>query len=168
EDGLYEYHETSGTLRKIGNTTIKSLHQWDDHTVLAGGFNEAYFIRNDEDWQQVVFLDDAEKELQASILHVRKDGLGGVWMGTAGRGVFYYHPHQRKFTPSRITVNNAPKKDFISIFHFLRDGDDLWMATDLGFVKHNLRTDRYKLYRTDLLEYALAKDVHHTIWAGGF
>lgn len=168
EGGLYEYDIEKGSVRKIGNTTVKSLHRWDDHTLLAGGFNEAYFIRDGKEWQKVVFLDDAGKELQASILHVKKDRLGGIWIGTSGRGIFYYHPHQRKFTPSRITVGNSPKKDFISIFHFIRDGDNLWMATDLGFVKHDLQTGGYKLYRTDLLEYALAKDAHHTIWAGGF
>lgn len=168
EGGLYKYDWKSGILRKVGNTTVKSLHKWDEHTLLAGGLNEAHFIRNEKDWKKVIFLDDAGKELQASILHVRKDRLGGVWIGTAGRGIFYYHPNQHKFTPSRIQVGNSPKKDFISIFHFIRDKDILWMATEIGFVRHNLHTGEYKLYRTDLLEYALAKDAHHTIWAGGF
>ncbi|GGG86011.1 hypothetical protein GCM10007415_19340 [Parapedobacter pyrenivorans] len=168
EGGLYEYHEKHRALRKIRDITIKSLHRWDDHTLLAGGFNEAYFIQNDTSWQKVIFLDQAERELQADILHVKRDQLGGIWIGTAGRGVFYYHPHQHKFVPSRITASNSPKKDFISIFHFIRDGDNLWMATDLGFVRHDLHRGEYKLYRTDFLEYALTKDANQTIWAGGF
>lgn len=166
--GLYEYNEKSGSHRKIDGRAVKSLHRWDDRTLMIGGFNETHFFRDGKKWQKVVFFDGAGAELEATVLHVKNDLLGGVWIGTSGRGVFYYHPHQHKFTPSRINVANSPKKDFISIFHFLRDGDDLWMATDLGFVRHDLQKSDYKLYQTDLLEYALTKDANQTIWAGGF
>lgn len=168
DGGLYGYNEKKERCWKIDTKTVKSLHRWDEHTLIVGGLNESYFFRNGKEWQKIVFLDDTGAELQATILHVKEDGMGGIWIGTAGRGVFYYHPHQHKFTPSRITVSNSPKKDFISIFHFIRDKDDLWMATDLGFVRHNMRNGDYKLYRTDLLEYALTKDANQTIWAGGF
>ncbi|MGV3764185.1 sensor histidine kinase [Parapedobacter sp.] len=166
--GLYEYDVKSERCRKIDGRAVKSLHRWNDRALIVGGFNETHFLHHDGTWQKVRFFNDAGMELQATVIHVKKDLLGGIWLGTAGRGVFYYHPHQHKFTPSRITVANSPKKDFISIFHFLRDGDDLWMATDLGFVRHDLRKGNYKLYRTDLLEYALTKDANQTIWAGGF
>lgn len=166
--GLYEYNPQGKQYRKIDDRAVKSLNRWNDHSLIIGGLNETHLLRDGKIWQKVHFFDDAGAELQATILHVKNDKLGGIWLGTAGRGIFYYHPHQHKFTPSRITVANSPKKDFISIFHFLRDGDDLWMATDLGFVRHNLYKGDYKLYRTDLLEYALAKDANQTIWAGGF
>ncbi|MFB2117606.1 two-component regulator propeller domain-containing protein [Parapedobacter sp. 2B3] len=168
DDGLYEYNPRKGHYRKIDDKGVKSLNRWDDHTLIVGGFNETHFVRNGNEWQKVDFFDDDGGELQATIVNIKRDPLGGMWLGTAGRGVFYYHPHQRKFVPSRITVANSPKKDFISIFHFLRDGNDLWMATDIGFVRHDLEKGDYKLYRTDLLEYALAKDANQTIWAGGF
>lgn len=168
DDGLYTYNPKKESCRKIDNRAVKSLHRWNAQMLIVGGFNETHFVTNNGEWQKITFLDDAGAELEATILNVKPDQLGGMWLGTAGRGIFYYHPHQRKFTPSRISVANSPKKDFISIFHFLRDGNDLWMATDIGFVRHDLRNDNYKLYRTDLLEYALTKDADQTIWAGGF
>lgn len=168
DNGLYEYNPIEESCRKINGRAVKSLNRWKDSTLIVGGFNETYFMDNNYEWQAVTFINDIGAELQATIVNVIPDRLGGMWLGTAGRGVFYYHPHQHKFTPSRITAANSPKKDFISIFHFLRDADDLWMATDLGFVRHDLQKGDYKLYRTDLLEYALTKDANHTIWAGGF
>src|SRR5690606_3761174 len=60
------------------------------------------------------------------------------------------------------------KKDFISIFNFLKEGDTLWMATEFGIARYLESTGRYKLYLTDKLEYTLAKDKRGKLWAGGF
>src|SRR5690606_32420939 len=67
-----------------------------------------------------------------------------------------------------IKVDNSPKKEFISIFNFLKEGDTLWMATEFGLVRHQISKDTYKLYLTNNLDYTLAKDQSGTLWAGGF
>ena len=42
------------------------------------------------------------------------------------------------------------------------------MATQIGFVKHQLDSDSYKLYRTNRLGYTIMKDFEDNIWGGGF
>src|SRR5690606_15957797 len=69
--GLYEYNEKSGSYRKVDERAVKSLHRWDDHTLIVGGFNEAHFFSNGKTWRKVAFFDDAGAELQATIIRVK-------------------------------------------------------------------------------------------------
>lgn len=166
--GMYSVDNGMKRLEWKAKGTVRSIQRWDDSRLLIGGKNESFFLHGGAERQAVVFVNHDGKEITSDILAYQEDDQGGRWIGTETRGIFYYHPYQTKFETSRIQASNSPKKDFISIFNFLRDGDDLWMATEFGFVKHPLYSDNYKLYRTDLLEYTLAKDANGTIWAGGF
>jgi len=167
-NGMYLLADNLKTLHKIGQRNVRSIHRWDEEHLLIGGKNENFLLAEDFTWRKLVFVNHDGKELTSDILAYQEDVQGGKWLGTETRGILYYHPNQMKFTSKRIQAANAPKQDFISTFNFLRDGNDLWMATEFGFVKHPLTSDRYKLYRTDLLEYTLTKDARGTIWAGGF
>src|SRR5690606_37430265 len=69
--GLYEYNEKSGSYREIDERAVKSLHRWDDRTLIVGGFNETHFFRDGKTWQKVVFFDGTGAELEATILHVK-------------------------------------------------------------------------------------------------
>jgi two-component sensor histidine kinase/streptogramin lyase len=168
DKGLYKTDGQLNRLHRVQQGTIRSIQYWDEDKLLIGAKNHTFFLDDSGVRQDVVFVNHNGQEMVSDILAYAEDMQGGRWMGTETRGIFYYHPLQTKFTPKRIQAENSPKRDFISTFNFLRDGDDLWMATEFGFVKHSLHTSDYKLYRTDLLEYTLAKDAEETIWAGGF
>lgn len=172
-EGLYRYDKKQNNIESIQNPqdkteTILSVQEWDEDRLFIGTSNQSYLLDKKLNWKKLILKSHNGKEIQVSVTSVKKDNQGGIWLATAGRGVFYYHPYQKKFTPLRIRAKNSPKKDFISSFHFLRDKNTLWMATEMGFVRHKLNTDEYKLYFTNLLEYALAKDLRGNLWAGGF
>lgn len=166
--GLYQYDIDRDKCKRLSDNAVRSIQRWDEHTILIGGVNSNYLVSQDMVWKKAVFINPLGKVLQADILSFARDEQGGRWVGTETRGVFYYHPNRQKFVPQRIKAENAPKQDFVSTFNFLREGDVLWMASEFGFIKHELQTDRFKLYRTDLLEYTLAKDAKGNIWGGGF
>ncbi len=167
--GLFEYHISQKKLFKINDILVKSLFRWDENTSFIGGLSKNYFLKNFRNIEEIKFIDNLTNvEIEATILTTKRDNLGGIFFGTETKGLFYYHPFQKKFSPNRIQVPNSPKKDFISIFNFLRQGENLWMATEMGFVNYNFKTKNYKLYRTDNLEYTLALDKKGNLWAGGF
>ncbi|MBA5629655.1 ligand-binding sensor domain-containing protein [Moheibacter lacus] len=166
--GLYQYIIAEEKLIKLHDIYVKSLYKWNENQVFVGGLNHNYFLSNFRDLEEIHFKDFSNQEIEAVILSIKKDSLGGTFFGTETKGILYYHPLHKKFSPLRINVKNSPKKDFISIFNFLRKDDNLWMATELGFAKYNLKTKTYQLYRTDNLEYTIAQDHQGRIWAGGF
>lgn len=167
-NGLYTLNPSTQELSFENKRVIRSIHRWDENTLLMGGTHATYFLTDAMSWRAVVFVDHNGQELVSDVLAYQEDNQGGKWMGTETRGIFYYHPYQTKFTPKRIQTSNSPKNDFISTFNFLRDGKDLWLATEFGFVRHRLRSKDYKLYRTNFVGYTLAKDANENIWAGGY
>jgi len=171
QKGLFLFDENLNSVRFLNtpeNGAVLSIQLWDKDLMLIGMSNSNYLMDREFDYTKIIFKDHNGKEIEANILSVKKDNQGGIWMGTGGRGMFYYHPHQKKFAPLRIDATNLPRKDFISTFNFFREKNTLWMATDLGFVKHELNSGRDKLYLTNRLEYTLAKDFRGNLWAGGF
>lgn len=166
--GLYKLGADLQNLEKLTDGSIRSIQPWEEGRLLVGAKNGQFFLDEGEQRVDVVFVNHEGREITSDVLAFQQDEQGGRWLGTETRGIFYYHPYQTKFHTSRIQTANSPKADFISIFNFLRDADNLWMATEFGFVKHRLHSDEYKLYRTDLLEYTLTKDHYGTIWVGGF
>lgn len=171
--GLFLYNHEKNTLNQIQNRllnkeNILSIHQWNESFVFVGTSNSDYLIDKNFKLKEIVFKKHDGKKIQAGITSIKNDKLGGLWLATAGRGVFYYHPNQKKFTPLRIHAKNSPKKEFISSFNFLKDKNHLWMATEFGFVKYSENDNQYKLYLTHLLEYTIKKDFQGNLWAGGF
>lgn len=167
--GLYQYDSDTKLLTRLSKNAIRSLYRWDAHNVLVGGVHRNYLLNSsDGGWRHLVFVNELGKELQSDILSFAVDNQEGRWIGTESRGIYYFHPKRRKFVPYRVQARNAPKKDFISTFNFLREGNNLWMASEFGFIRYGLNSDVYKLYRSDLLEYTLAKDRRGQIWGGGF
>jgi len=168
DKGLYTWAPDAKELKQESEQVIRGIYPWDDTCLLMSGSSTNFLVTEDWKWQKLTFVDHQGKELEAVILAYEQDTQGGKWLGTETRGLFYYHPYQTKFKPQRIQARNAPKKDFISVFNFLRSANTLWMATEFGFVKHPLKSADYKLYRTDYVGYTLAKDTQGTLWAGGY
>ena len=174
EKGLFHYTVSSGKLKIIyqtkENSAIRAFYDWNDDYLLLGYSKGVMFLNQKTHKIQPAVLAGYDNQIFSPIevLQIGQDLGKGIWLGTKGKGLFYYHPSRQKFIPKRITLPNEPEKNFISIFNFLRDGNTLWMATQIGFVKHDLINNRYKLYRTDRLGYTIVKDKKGTIWGGGF
>ncbi|WP_461532022.1 ligand-binding sensor domain-containing protein [Sinomicrobium sp.] len=174
DGGLFVYYCEQNTVERIGHppdfdTAVRSIVKWDDNTLLVGGFLNTYLLDHRLQWRKMIFVEDDGKQLQSGVLCVAKDNQDGLWIGTQERGILYYHPKREKFIPYRIKAPGSPKKDFISIFSFLRDGNTIWMATELGWVRYRPKKDDYKLYMTNcFLEYVIQKDFKGDIWGGGF
>ncbi|NMM50813.1 ligand-binding sensor domain-containing protein [Marinigracilibium pacificum] len=170
--GLYKHKTGTKITEKInaphGLNVIRNIFKWDEENIFIGGINRNFLLSEDNTFKEIVFTNQNDKPVQSTILSFAIDKQGGRWLGTEGRGVFYYHPNQKKFIPNRIIVENAPKKDFISMFNFEKEGDTLWMATEFGFVRYLENEDEYKLYLTNNLEYTIVKGLNGTLWAGGF
>ncbi|GEM_PF-586413 len=171
-NGLFMLNKKSEDLQLISNPlkneAVRSLFNWDEKSVFVGGINRNFLLTKDFRWKELILSNGLGQTFQTTVLSLKEDGQGGKWMGTEGRGVLYYHPYQKKFSPYRITANNSPKKEFISIFNLLKEGDTLWMATELGIARYLESTKQYKLYLTNKLEYTLSKDDNGSLWAGGF
>jgi len=172
EEGLFLYNTRLKKLKPIQTPIrkgeVSGLFKWDENHILVTAANRNYLFNDAFESKEIIFLDEKGKSISTTIRSVKKDNQGGMWLGTEGRGVLYHHPFQEKFVPHRISVANAPKKDFISIFNFLKEGDTLWMATEFGLVHYLMNKNTYKLYLTNNLDYTLAKDQSGTLWAGGF
>ncbi|MBW7871678.1 MAG: hypothetical protein H3C39_11535 [Flavobacteriia bacterium] len=172
QKGMFLYNKKKNFIKQINypnkNENILSIRKWDNSNLFIGSSNNSYLMDTHFNLKKIIFRNHEGKEIQASITSLKKDELGGIWLATAGRGVLYFHPHQKKFTPYRISAENSPKKNFISSFNFLRDKNTLWIATEFGFVSRHLDSEKYKLYFTNLLEYTITKDFRGNIWAGGF
>ncbi|GAB3363840.1 hypothetical protein GCM10027566_32700 [Arachidicoccus ginsenosidivorans] len=159
-------------LKDLHLPEITSIQPWETQdgqpAVFLSAINHGYILNQQKQVKKIVFQNLQKENLSAEVKKILKDPQGGFWLGTNGRGVFYYHPRYKKFTPLRIKTPDAPRQDFISIFNFLRVGNRLWMATEFGFASYNLQTQLYKFYPSSALEYTLAKDANGTIWGGGF
>ncbi len=170
--GIYLYNQEDNSVTQILNPLddqdpIMSINRWDNDKLLIGGIRNAYFLDNNFRWTKVKFIDHSGKKLDTFISNFKKDKFGGYWIGTqSGEGIFYYHPHQRKFNPYKIDTGDS-KIQFISIFNFLREGNYLWLAAELGITRYKIGTNEYKYYRTRGLMYSLAKDSCNNLWAGG-
>jgi len=174
QKGLFLYDQKADIIKKIENPenkdeSIFSIQKWNDELLFICSSNNSYLMdKKFFNRTKIIFKNHNGQSITANVLSIIKDTSGGIWLATGGRGVFYYHPNQKKFTTFRINAENSPKKDFISIFNFLRDKNSLWMATEFGFVRHELTSNTEKLYLTNLLEYTIVKDLRGNIWAGGF
>lgn len=170
--GLYVYNELTqesiaiNGLPKIG---IHKILPWLNQQILISTADQNYLMNGSTlQPSKIDFKNEVGKLVKVPINAVVKEPSGGIWMGTSGRGIFYHHPNSHKFVSHRIHSKDAPKKEFISIFNFLRDQNDLFMATEYGFAKWNMTSNSYRFYPTNLLEYTLAKDLNGGIWGGGF
>ncbi|RAV29990.1 ligand-binding sensor domain-containing protein [Sinomicrobium soli] len=174
QEGLFMYDRNEKEISRIDHPpdiepAVRSIMEWDKETLLIGGFLNTYLLDRESGWHEVAFKGADGKYLQSGVLCAKKDDQDGMWIGTQERGIFYYHPDRKKFSPYRIKAPGSPKKDFISIFNFLRDDKTIWMATELGWVRYRTEKDEYKLYMTNcFLEYVIEKDFRGNIWGGGF
>ncbi|MGB7787007.1 MAG: two-component regulator propeller domain-containing protein [Salinimicrobium sp.] len=171
QKGLFYYSFSSGCLQQIGDqeVNVRSFYDWDEEHFLLGCSSGLKFLNKGSREIKEVVLAGYDKELfsPVEILQIKRDAGRGIWMGSQGKGLFYYHPARQKFTPKRIRLPNEPERDYISIFNFLKEDKNLWLATTIGYVKHDLETGKYKLYRKDGLGYTLVKN-NGQIWGGGF
>lgn len=94
-----------------------------------------------------------------------EDPDGSIWVGSDNGGLFHYYP-----STGKLLRHNLPKT--YNIHALLRDGDYLWIGT---YSDNLLRLDTKNgslnsFGFEDGLEsssvYALAKDVHGTLWVG--
>ncbi len=174
EKGLFYFDKKSKKTREIyqakEKNPIRCFYDWNKNQVFIGCFNGLLVLnKNTFEIAPVILSGFAKKSFSpVEIVAIKNDGAGGIWLASEGKGLFYHNSKRQKFEAFRISLINSPKKDFISSFNFLREGNTLWMTTGFGFVKHELNTQNYKLYRTDRLGYALTKDANNTIWGGGF
>ncbi|HET8809055.1 MAG TPA: two-component regulator propeller domain-containing protein [Flavobacteriaceae bacterium] len=174
EKGLFHFdeksEETTALYRPETKNPIRCFYDWNANQILIGCFNGLMVFDKNTRKLKPVAISDFYGKIYSSmeVSEIQEDGQGGVWFATQGKGLFFFHRKRQKFEPQRIKLPRNPDKNFISIFNFLRENNTLWMATELGFVKHNLNTGEYKLYRTDRLCYTLAKDGNNTVWGGGF
>ena len=166
--GVYEWSPERQTLKLKIPDVIQSIYHWDDERLLMSGVHGNFFVNQDWEKQQLLFIDHSGKTMEATVMDVKEDEQGGKWLGTETRGILYYHPFQTKFHPKRINAPNSPQKEYISVFNFLREGETLWIATQFGLVRHHLKKNNYKLYPTAGVSYSLAKDEQGTLWASGF
>lgn len=173
QKGLFYYTFSSGCLEQLGKTqqeiSVRSFYDWNSTHYLLGCSSGLKFLSKNTHEIKDVVLAGYDKELfsPVEILQIEQDAGKGIWMGSQGKGLFYHHPARQKFTPKRIRLPNEPEKDYISIFNFLKEDNSLWLATTIGYVKHDLETGKYKLYRRDGLGYTLKKNGEE-IWGGGF
>lgn len=174
EKGLFRFHRDTQKIDTLylpkSKNPIRCFFRWNENQILLGCYQGVMVLNQEALELASVKLIGYSKQViyPIEVIQIKRDSSGGMWLATAGKGILYHHPKRQKFRPKRIKLARFPGKDFISIFNFLRDKNTLWLATDMGFVKHELNSGEYKLYPTDRLAYTLAKDGDNVVWGGGF
>ena len=106
-----------------------------------------------------------------NIINITSDNKGNIWFGTEGEGLFHYSKYQKKFKTTTIKLDQFPNAKKISSFNFFKNQDSLlWIASGLGIIKYNNKSNKFKLYNKAKgnLAYTIKEDHNKTIWAGGF
>lgn len=92
---------------------------------------------------------DAKNLSSNSISSIYEDSDGGVWIGTRGDGICYYHPRKVKFVHIKQAPNNPNSLNNKFINGFYEEGDNLWICTEGGVNLYNKKDDVYKHFIHD-------------------
>ena len=84
-----------------------------------------------------------------SICSLLEDRDGGIWIGTNGHGINYYHPLKEKFIHVKQQLNNpnSLNNSFVNIFY--EEGDSLWIGTEGGVNLLNKKDGSYQHFVCD-------------------
>lgn len=110
-----------------------------------------------------------------SIYSLFEDRDGGIWVGTYGDGINYYHPLKEKFLHIKQELNNpnSLNNNFVNVF--FEDGDSLWIGTEGGVNLFNKRDGSYRHFVFDPNNnrtiganavWAIHKDSRRNLWFG--
>jgi len=95
------------------------------------------------------------------------DDRGGLWVGSADRGVLYYHPDRFKFRNYGASLFNLPNTKKISIRCFAEKSGAILVGTQNGLFQKEKNSSTLELFRaipTNSICEMLLKDSKQRIW----
>jgi signal transduction histidine kinase/ligand-binding sensor domain-containing protein len=111
-----------------------------------------------------------------SITSIYKDRFGDIWIGNYGGGVNYYSKRAKKFYCNRFSKEkNSISSNMVNAI--LEDNHYLWIGTEYGLDKKDLKTGEFVHFKHDKLNsasigadaiYSLFKDSKGNLWVGSW
>ncbi|MBN2092871.1 response regulator [candidate division KSB1 bacterium] len=110
-----------------------------------------------------------------SIYSLFEDRDGGIWIGSNGDGINYYHPLRENFIHIKQQLNNpnSLNNNFVNVFY--EEGDSLWIGTEGGVNLYNKKDSSYRHFVNDPNDdrtigsnavWAIYKDSRNNLWFG--
>lgn len=134
----------------------------DRNEIWVGGQNGLYvFDLLSKKWKTPPFTEPFSNRI-IRLLH--RDSTGKIWIGTLGNGLLCYDPASGRLTP---VLSGEQSRNIRSI---LEDGRHLWVGTDNGLTRLDLRTLRAEGPYTEKaglpnnVIYAILKDENGMLW----
>jgi signal transduction histidine kinase/ligand-binding sensor domain-containing protein/DNA-binding response OmpR family regulator len=110
-----------------------------------------------------------------SIYSLFEDCEGGIWIGTYGDGVNYYHPQKEKFVHIKQQLNNSNSlnNNFVNVLY--EEDSLLWIGTENGINLFNKKDGSYRYFVHDANNeqtigsnaiWSIFRDSRHNLWVG--
>jgi len=84
-----------------------------------------------------------------SIYLLFEDRDGGIWVGSNGGGINYYHPLKNKFVHIKQQYNNPNSLNNNFVNAFYEEGELLWIGTEGGINLYNKKNGSYRHFVYD-------------------
>ena len=146
--------------------------------ILNGGLN---LVKLNEAQRDIVFHHyqlnpfDNTSLSNNSIYSLVEDRDGGIWIGTYGDGVNYYHPQKENFVHIKQQLNNSNNlnNNFVNVLY--EDGNLLWIGTENGINLYDEKNGSYRYFVHDPSNsqtigsnaiWSIFRDSRHNLWVG--
>lgn len=130
--------DKSKTTPGVHHTIIRSFNE---NILYIGGNNGIKKINIQERKITEIYSTEENENVlsRAQILSLYEDPLQNIWIGTGGRGLYYYNTSTHKIINYGI-LQGLPNETIYGILP--DDNGHIWMSTNNGLSKFNLKTKK--------------------------
>lgn len=126
-----------------GNSGIVIMKKIPSGTLLTGTASGMYRYNEEKDLFE--YMPDFRPNIR--IQSILEDHAGVIWAGTAGQGLYYYNPHDKKGGKFSLEPGNSFSNNVVNDIVEDKNGE-LWFATLAGVKKYNPDSGRITVYNT--------------------
>lgn len=171
DNTIYKYDDKADSLYihiKTDLPTISCLYI-SANKIWIGTYDGLYML--DKQGKTHCILNGPE------IYRLFESSSGEIWVGTSAEGLYRIDPEEKITYYSETSPSPNHRLASNQIREFIEDkSGNIWFGTFLGLHAYNPETDKFTIYRQDILPgslshssvYSLYLDNQETIWAGTY
>jgi ligand-binding sensor domain-containing protein/signal transduction histidine kinase/CheY-like chemotaxis protein/AraC-like DNA-binding protein len=123
------------------NSSVVIMKKIPSGTLLVGTANGMYCYDEEKDMFEYMPAFPSNVRIQS----ILEDHTGVIWAGTAGQGLYYYNPHNKKGGKFELGSGNPFSNNVVN--DIIEDKNkELWFATFAGVKKYNPDSGRVTVY----------------------